>query len=201
MHAMQGTYAPALIEQGLVLSTDDAGRFSVKAPTLARYTFNSTSVGVCVDAVSGGEVAFPFAITLPPLANATITAISLLTVPARSDLVLQAKYGSMSEVVPQELWAEVYGMFGYPAADAAKVRKGCRLLGLEQHIDQAALLADCFMPCDTTETETLPPLLSTLPYTPRLTTSPSQESLRHSLQLCWATVHKPCRPSPPCTAC
>ena len=94
---------------------------------MARYAFSSSGSGVCVDAVSGAALAFPFNITLPPLANATITAISLLTVPARSDPVLQAKYGQMQEVVPQDLWADVYGMFGY-APDAAEVRPRDNLL-------------------------------------------------------------------------
>jgi len=114
---LQVTYAPAS-GQERQLSTDTAGRFLVDKPQLARYTFTSTGDGVCVDAVSGSKIAFPLTLTLPPLANATITAISLLTVPARSDADLVAKYGSMSQAVPQELWADVYGMFGYAANDA-----------------------------------------------------------------------------------
>lgn len=100
--------------------TDAHGRFTIASPALAAYTFASTGASSCVDAVSGSALAFPHSVVLPPLANATITAISLLTVPARSDSALVAKYGSMAEVVPEELWTDVYGMFGHAASD--KVR-------------------------------------------------------------------------------
>jgi hypothetical protein len=103
--------------EAVSLTTTADGQFVVQTPALATYAFTSTAADVCVDAVSKSRVAFPLSITLPPLASATITAISLLTVPARADSAMQAKYGSMAEVVPVDLWNEVYGMFGY-AADA-----------------------------------------------------------------------------------
>ena len=43
----------------------------------------------------------------------TVTAITLLTVPARADSAMVAKYGSMTDVVPVELFDEVYAMLGY----------------------------------------------------------------------------------------
>lgn len=115
--ALQGTYKPAAGGEEVSLATTAEGQFVVQAPALATYWFMSTAADVCVDAVSKSRVAFPLSITLPPLASATVTAISLLTVPARADTAMQAKYGSMAEVVPVDLWTEVYGMFGY-AADA-----------------------------------------------------------------------------------
>lgn len=101
--------------------TDAHGRFTIASPALATYTFASTGASSCVDTVTGSALVFPHTVVLPPLANATITAISLLTVPARSDSALVAKYGSMAEVVPQELWTEVYGMFGHAASDKVRV--------------------------------------------------------------------------------
>ena len=118
--SLQGTYAPVGSGTERAVYTDAHGRFTVTSPALATYTFASTGASSCVDAVTGSALAFPHTVVLPPLANATITAISLLTVPARSDSALVAKYGSMAEVVPQELWTEVYGMFGHAASD--KVR-------------------------------------------------------------------------------
>lgn len=103
------------------ISTDTQGRFTVASPALATYTFAPTGASSCVDAVTSSVLAFPHTVVLPPLASATITAISLLTVPARSDSALLAKYGSMAEVVPEELWTEVYGMFGYAASDKVRV--------------------------------------------------------------------------------
>lgn len=107
---------PADGGQERTVTTDAAGRFVVDTPAVAQYTFSSTGTGVCVDAVSGTATAFPYSLTLPPLPNATITAISLLTVPARSDAALVAKYPELATGgVPQELWSEVYAMFGYTA--------------------------------------------------------------------------------------
>jgi hypothetical protein len=116
-HAPQVIYTPVGGGAPQQLTTDAAGRFSVDEPALANYAIASTGVGVCVDSVSGSPLSFPFSLALPPLANATVTAISLLTVPARSDASLVAKYGPMAEALPQELWTEVYGMFGH-ASDA-----------------------------------------------------------------------------------
>lgn len=99
------------------VSTNAAGRFTINTPALATYTFTSSGRDSCVDDVTNTAVAFPYMLVLPPLTNATVTAISLLAVPARADPVMQAKYGSMAEVVPADLWTDVYGMFGY-AADA-----------------------------------------------------------------------------------
>jgi hypothetical protein len=116
---LQGTYKPSVAGEQQQLTTEAAGRFTVTAPVLAVYTFASSGAGVCVDAVSGSPLAFPYSLSLPPLANATVTAIALLTVPARSDPALVAKYGSMQEVLPQELWTEVYGMFGHDDAQVS----------------------------------------------------------------------------------
>lgn len=118
---MQGTYKPVGQGAEQQVSTDTAGRFTVTSPVLATYTFVSSGAGSCVDKVTASSLAFPYTLVLPPLANATITAISLLAVPARADAVLQAKHGSMTEVVPAELWTDVFAMFGYTAN--AKVRR------------------------------------------------------------------------------
>jgi hypothetical protein len=48
----------------------------------------------------------------------TVTAITLLTVPARADSAMAAKYGSMTDVVPVELFDEVYAMFGYTKSNS-----------------------------------------------------------------------------------
>lgn len=114
---MQGTYTPVGAGQASAVSTDEAGRFTVTAPVLATYSFASAGTGSCVDDVSNSEVSFPMSLVLPPLAHATVTAISLLAVPARADAAVQATYGPMTEVVPAELWTDVYGLFGYPADD------------------------------------------------------------------------------------
>jgi hypothetical protein len=104
------------------ISTDAAGRFTVDAPALATYSFVTSGFSSCVDDVTNLPVAFPYTLALPPLSNAAVTAISLLTVPARSDADLRTKYGSMNEVVPDELWTEVYGMFGYKPDDKVGIK-------------------------------------------------------------------------------
>lgn len=77
-------------------------------PVLAKYTFASTGAGVCQDAVMLSDLQFPINITLPPVEGATVTAISLLTVPAA-----RSSWALTNATLPQELWAGVYGMFGY----------------------------------------------------------------------------------------
>jgi len=118
---LQGTYTPANGAAKTDLLTNQAGRFQVDSPVLAHYNFTSNGPTFCVDAVSRSRLTFPHTLVLPPLANATITAISLLTVPARSDAAMQALFGSMAAAVPEQLWAQVYGMFGYPI-DSKQVR-------------------------------------------------------------------------------
>jgi hypothetical protein len=115
---LQGTYTPLAGGEAHPVSTDTKGRFTVDSPALATYSFLPSGFeGSCVDDVTNLPMAFPYTLVLPPLSNAAVTAISLLTVPARSDTDLRAKYGSMEEVVPEDLWTEVYGMFGYKADD------------------------------------------------------------------------------------
>jgi hypothetical protein len=104
------------------ITTNEEGRVTLDAPAQAVYAFQSSGAGVCVDAVSKSRVSLPLMVTLPPVPNATITAVSLLTVPARGDRNMVAKYGAMSQVVPEELWKEVYGMFGHAQE---KVGKAC----------------------------------------------------------------------------
>ncbi len=120
---VQGTYTPVGAGEVRQVTTDATGHFTVSTPALATYTFTSSGPSSCVDDATNTAVSFPYTLALPPLANATVTAISLLAVPARADVALQAKYGSMTEVVPADLWTDVYGMFGY-AADS-KVGCGC----------------------------------------------------------------------------
>lgn len=119
--SLQGTYTPANGAAKTDLMTNQAGRFQVDSPVLAHYNFTSSGPTVCVDAVSRSRLTFPHSLVLPPLANATITAISLLMVPARAGATMQALYGSMAAAVPEQLWAQVYAMFGYPM-DSKKVR-------------------------------------------------------------------------------
>jgi hypothetical protein len=115
---LQGTYTPLTGGEVRPVSTDAEGRFTVDSPALATYSFiPSGSDRSCVDDVTDLPAAFPYTLVLPPLSIAAVTAISLLTVPAKSDIDLRAKYGSMDEVVPEDLWTEVYGMFGYKADD------------------------------------------------------------------------------------
>lgn len=115
---MQGTYKPTGTGDERAVTTDSRGRFTVATPALATYTFASTGASSCVDAVLGSALTFPHKVVLPPLANATITAITLLMVPARADPNMQQLMdSSMAEVVPVELFDAVYGMFGYAADD------------------------------------------------------------------------------------
>lgn len=228
MLCMQGAYRPASGLQGSTFTTSTAGRFTIDQPALALYNITSTGTGVCVDAVSNSEVAFPYTLTLPPVANVTVTAISLLTVPARSDQSLQTKYPQLSpDVVPAELWTEVYAMFGYVASGQVRSDGGREC--------NAALLAAfrraylCFArPSDTFGSlrGSVPPFTdmqsatlfkhlanfghglscfhtgSALPSRPcRSTTLHCQGCQAPSLLLCWVTAPKPWLPSPRCKAC
>jgi hypothetical protein len=118
---MQGKYEPVGPGAEQVVSTDAEGRFTVTSPVLATYTFVSSGRTSCVDDVTDSSLAFPYTLVLPPLDDVAVTAISLLTVPARADADMQAKYGRMTEVIPAALWTDVYGMFGYTAN--GKVRR------------------------------------------------------------------------------
>lgn len=124
---LQGSYSPTSGASGMSLATDSTGSFTVSSPALARYSFSSTGPAVCVDAVSGLAVGFPHNLVLPPVEGVTVTAITLLTVPARADSAMVAKYGSMADVVPVGLFDEVYAMFGYPKTNS-EVRGSLGLL-------------------------------------------------------------------------
>lgn len=122
LHDMQGTYKPLAGGEARAVSTDTAGRFALDSPALSTYTFVSSGSTSCVDDVTDLPMAFPYTLVLPPLSNAAVTAIFLLTVPARSDADLLTKYGFMDEVVPEDLWTELYGMFGYQSNDKVRTR-------------------------------------------------------------------------------
>lgn len=128
---MQGLYIPAAAAGRREITTNSEGRVTLDAPAPAQadYAFSSTGAGVCVDAVSKARVSLPLMVTLPSVTNATmvITALSLLTVPARADRSMQAKYGSMTQVVPEELWKEVYGMFGHAQEKVRHAQSGLSL--------------------------------------------------------------------------
>lgn len=124
---LQGTYQPAVGGQQQEVATNSAGRFSVATPVLATYSFASSGPGSCVDAVTEAPLAFHYTLMLPPLANATVTAIALLTVPARADAGALGQTGA----VPAELWTEAYGMFGHQAdaqVGGSKLEQGDRSL-------------------------------------------------------------------------
>lgn len=109
---LQGVYAPELAaDVSLPITTDAGGRFVVDRPALAKYTFASTGAGVCQDAVMLSDLQFPIHIILPPVESATVTAISLLTVPAA-----RSSWALANATLPQQLWAGVYGLFGYDSS-------------------------------------------------------------------------------------
>lgn len=87
-------------------------------PATASYNFSSNKdVSACQDGVTGVNLTFPWTLALPARAQATITAIALLTVPAASDADVHSMYADVATnndaFVPGYLWDHVYGMYGY----------------------------------------------------------------------------------------
>jgi hypothetical protein len=114
----QGQYKELLTGSSQRLATDNAGQFVVTTPATALYNFSSSKdLSACKDGVTGINLAFPWTLAMPARAQATITAIALLTVPAASDADVHHAYADTTTnkdaFVPGYLWDHVYGMYGY----------------------------------------------------------------------------------------
>jgi len=83
----QGILYPLVEEEAPVaLTTDMQGQFIVEEPLDGIYKFSSDLPGSrCIDALTGVPVTFPMIQQIPASMSATITAISLLSGPAKSD--------------------------------------------------------------------------------------------------------------------
>jgi hypothetical protein len=73
-------------ETPLALLTDSQGQFIVDDPLDGIYKFSSAIAGsACIDTLTGVPVTFPMIQQIPATMAATVTAISLLSGPAKSD--------------------------------------------------------------------------------------------------------------------
>lgn len=117
---LQGKYQELASSSIQQLVTNGTGQFTIAKPALANYRFSSSyASSICQDSVTGTRLTFPWSLAMPARSQATITAISLLTVPASSDAQVQVEHASATtnndDIVPGYLWNHVYGMFGYNA--------------------------------------------------------------------------------------
>ena len=118
----QGTYEELLTGEKRVVTTDTLGEFGVPKPQLALYRFSSALEGsLCVDAITGATVRFPMSLYLPSTVSATITPVSLLTVPVANDPTVTSLYhGKVTDGrAPHYLWTHAYKLFGYDANSLA----------------------------------------------------------------------------------